>query len=67
MATIHICGGKGHECDSNGPSVIVLDDNTEIPDTEENHEKYKKRIRGGSVTCSRCGKSALSQGMWLCK
>lgn len=63
--SIHICGGEDHKCDSNGTPVLLLDvEPFEVPETEENHQKYKDAICGGSVTCSQCGKSAFSQA-WL--
>jgi hypothetical protein len=65
-ATAIICGGKrDHECDSDGPGVLVLDDGTEIPETKENYEKFRDRVRGGSVTCSVCGRSAISDAPYM--
>ena len=63
--TAFICGGKSdHECDDKA-SVILLADGSEIEDTPENEERYRGEIRGGSVACSICGRSAISDAPYL--
>ena len=62
-ASVFICGGKDHECDSEGIPILTLRNGGEIPDTDENYEKYKDQINGGSCTCSICGVSAISKAM----
>lgn len=58
-ASAFVCGHQNHKCNSDG-SVLLLSNGYEVPDTAENVEKYKDQIRGGSVACSICGKSAYS-------
>lgn len=73
MGNVFICGQKNHECNSDGIPVLQLKDGREVPDTPENNEKYynptdppeKWQVVGGSVTCSICGRSAISQAYWL--
>lgn len=61
---IFICGKKC-DCDVDGPGVLLLSDTPyEVGDTEENREKYKDLINGGSVSCSECGESAASKALW---
>lgn len=64
-STAFICGRKTHECDSDGPGVMLLRDGSEVEWTPENEAKYRDTIVGGSVSCSVCGTSAISQAPWL--
>jgi hypothetical protein len=53
-----------HECDSKA-EVICLIDGSEYPDTPENRTQYEEDIRGESVACSICGRSAISMVWWM--
>ncbi len=62
-----VCGpSNDHECDSDGPGVILLNrDPYEVEDTPENQKKYELIINGGSVSCSQCGRSSFSNAAWI--
>ena len=55
---IFICGQKCN-CDSKGKPVLLIGAFGSVEDTPENRDKYKDEITGGSVTCSKCGRSAF--------
>lgn len=65
-ATAIMCGGQpdDHVCNEDG-IVLIISDGEEVPDTHENRVKYEKEMRGSSVCCTICGKSAFSNAMWL--
>jgi len=65
-STAFMCGGQptDHTCNEDG-LVLILSDEEEVPDTPDNQVKYEKEIRGGSVCCTVCGRSAFSNAMWL--
>lgn len=59
------CGKpRDHECDGNGPELCggENDDGTywQGPATDEN----KRRARWGSVSCSKCGMTAMERSLW---
>lgn len=63
-----VCGGESdHVCNSDGIVLLLGTEPYEVPDTEENREKYKDNINGGSVSCTICGRSAFANSyreMW---
>lgn len=65
-ASAIICGGKkDHTCDDKGKGILMLDDGSEVEYTDENENKYRERIRGGSVTCSICERPAIADAPYL--
>lgn len=59
---IFTCGPPvDHECDDNGPVVYGLT-NGEI--TADKQRAQKEGHSWGSVTCSRCGMSAMDRSLW---
>lgn len=63
--TVFTCGTpRDHKCDNDGPEVCGGEDehgNYWIgPATEEN----RRRASWGSVTCSKCGMTAMDRGTW---
>ncbi len=64
MNNIFICGPNQCDCDTNGKGILLLKNFGECEDTPENREKYKDEISGGSVSCSKCGKSAFGDALW---
>lgn len=60
-----MCGPPKCDCDDNGPGILLMNDAPyEAEDTPENREKYKDQINGGSISCSKCGKSAFGRALW---
>jgi hypothetical protein len=58
-STAIICGGEpDHVCNEDA-TVYMLKSGEEIPMTDENFEKFKDQISGGSVACTICGRSAF--------
>ena len=64
--TAFICNGhaKDHTCNEDG-GIYLLSDGRRVPDTEENFEKFKEEIVGGSVACTICGHAAIDSAPWL--
>ena len=61
-----ICGGEpnDHKCNEDS-SVLILSDGERMEATDENYDKYKEQITGGSVACSICGRAAIDNAHWL--
>lgn len=61
--TIFMCGPKkDHECDTDGPELIGGDDwQMELLKAKS---EDKRRARWGSVSCSKCGMSAMEADLW---
>lgn len=64
MAIVCGCHLKDHECNEID-SVLLLANGERVKSTDENQRKYMGEIRGGSVSCSICGRSAIDNAMWL--
>lgn len=63
--TVFTCGvPRDHKCDDAGPEVCGGEnpDGTfwQGPTTEEN----RRKSNWGSVSCSKCGMTAMERGMW---
>lgn len=55
------CGNpRDHECDSKGPFIYGGDNVPSVTDPE----KAGKGYTWGSVTCSKCGTTAMEQSLW---
>ena len=65
-ATAIICGGEptDHKCNED-LSILILDDDSRVKHTDEFYEKNYKRVRGGSVACSICGRAAIDNANYL--
>ena len=60
-----VCGPPtDHVCNENA-TVYLLDDGSRVDYTEQNFEKHKEQIRGGSVACSVCGRAAIDNAPYL--
>lgn len=63
--TVFVCGTKPvHECDSDGPAMC----GGENPDGSywrglESDPENRRRANWGSVTCSKCGVTAMDKDM----
>lgn len=58
-----VCGGKrkqDHVCDTD-VKIMELSDGRRMKETDENIEKYKKKIVAGGLACSVCGYSTLDE------
>ncbi len=65
MTTVYICGQKpDHKCDSDGPEVCggVNEDGSTW--TGPAIEGVRERAQWGSVTCSKCGMTAMDASLW---
>jgi len=63
--TIITCGPpKDHQCDSDGPQICGGEDENGNFWTAPLSEKNGRRAEWGSVTCSKCGMSAMDRSLW---
>lgn len=59
--TLFTCGKpRDHECDSDGPTIYGGDNVPTVTDPA----KAGKGYTWGTVTCSKCGRSSMENGMW---
>lgn len=58
------CGHTLHECNEDS-SILILSNGERVEDTPENQKKHYKKVRGGSVACSICGKAAIDNAPYL--
>ena len=65
-STIIMCGGEptDHKCNDD-LAVYLLKNGERVEMTDENFEKYKEEIVGGSVVCSICGRAAIDNALWI--
>ena len=61
FGNIFICGDRSCDCDTKGKGVLLIGSFEQVEDTPKNREKYKDEITGGSVSCSKCGRSAFTK------
>jgi len=61
-----ICGGEpaDHTCNEDA-TIYILKSGERIPMTDDNFEKYKDEITGGSVACSICGRAMIDNASYL--
>lgn len=59
--TIHTCGpAKDHKCDTDGPTLYGGED----VETTTDQSKAGKGYTWGSVSCSKCGLTAMDNSVW---
>lgn len=61
-----ICGGEptDHKCNEN-MAILILSSGERVEQTDENYEKYRDQITGGSVACSICGRAMIDNANYL--
>ncbi len=65
--TVFECGPhRDHECNCDGPPVVILANGTTMPESEwrEKNPGTFRGLTGGSATCSKCGLDSMTLSMW---